>query len=97
MAEYREVRIPTILRVMPLEGSRLRVELGSGSILELDMAGRLGTIRFCPLAEPEVFRSVTTDGQKLRFGKALEITASEVMDLAMIPPPRYTGGSEADG
>ena len=73
------------------------LELGSGSILELDMAGRLGTIRFCPLAEPEVFRSVTTDGQKLRFGKALEITASEVMDLAMIPPPRYTGGSEADG
>ena len=65
MAEYREVRIPTILRVMPLEGYRLRLELGSGSILELDMAGRLGTIRFCPLAEPEVFRSVTTDGQKL--------------------------------
>lgn len=49
MAEYREVRIPTILRVMPLEGYRLRLELGSGSILELDMAGRLGTIRFCPL------------------------------------------------
>ena len=97
MAEYREVRIPTILRVMPLEGYRLRLELGSGSILELDMAGRLGTIRFCPLAEPEVFRSVTTDGQKLRFGKALEITASEVMDLAMIPPGSAAGGALRPG
>ncbi len=68
-----------------------------GSVLELDMSNRLDTIRFCPLREPEVFQSVTTDGRRLYFGRALEITAEEAMSLAMVPPPRYVPGGEKGG
>ncbi len=89
MTEYNREKIPPILKVTPLAHYRLRLELGSGSILELNMENRLHTIRFCPLAESKVFFTVTTDGESLYFGKALEITLREAMDLAMIPPPRY--------
>ena len=89
MSSRSEMQPPTILRVMPLEGFRLR--------LELDMSNRLDTIRFCPLREPEVFQSVTTDGRRLYFGRALEITAEEAMSLAMVPPPRYVPGGEKGG
>lgn len=87
MPAHQKEKIPAILKVEPLEEYRLRVTLGSKSVLQLDMAGRLDTIRFCPLADPAVFSSVTTDGKKLYFGSALEITAAEVMELAMTPPP----------
>ena len=97
MSSRSERQPPTILRVMPLEGFRLRLELGSGSVLELDMSNRLDTIRFCPLRELEVFQSVTTDGRRLYFGRALEITAEEAMSLAMVPPPRYVPGGEKSG
>ena len=105
MSSRSERQPPTILRVMPLEGFRLRLELGSGSVLELgsgsvlelDMSNRLDTIRFCPLRELEVFQSVTTDGRRLYFGRALEITAEEAMSLAMVPPPRYVPGGEKGG
>lgn len=46
MSSRSEMQPPTILRVMPLEGFRLRLELGSGSVLDLDMSNRLNTIRF---------------------------------------------------
>ena len=38
MSSRSEMQPPTILRVMPLEGFRLRLELGSGSVLDLDMS-----------------------------------------------------------
>ena len=41
MSSRSEMQPPTILRVMPLEGFRLRLELGSGRVLELDMSNRL--------------------------------------------------------
>lgn len=97
MSGYQRGKISTILRVTPLKNYKLRLELGSGSVLELDMENRLDTIRFCPLADPEVFASVTTDGRKLYFGNALEITAEEAMDLAMIPPPQYTPADDKHG
>jgi hypothetical protein len=69
LSSRSELQPPTILRVMPLEGFRLRLELGSGSVLELDMSNRLDTIRFCPLRERRSFsRSPRTAEGVLRQG-----------------------------
>ena len=78
---------PLILHVQPLDNYWLRLEMGSGSVLELNLENRLHTIQFCPLKDREVFRSVTTDGEALFFGDALEIGAEEIMNLALTTPP----------
>ena len=96
MGGYPGERTPSILRVTPLTRFRLRLELGSGSVLVLNMKDRLHSIRFCPLAEPEVFASVTTDGETLFFGRAVELTAREAMELAIIPPPQCRIPEEGD-
>lgn len=75
-----------ILRVRALDNYILHLELGNGSVLELDMNNRLDTIRFCPLVDQDVFTSVKTDGRKLIFREVLEITLEEAMMLAVLPP-----------
>ena len=58
-----------ITGVSALPGHRLRIELRTGSVLELHMANRLDSARYYPLRDEELMRSVTTDGSYLRFGK----------------------------
>lgn len=76
-----------ILRVQPLENGRLRLEMKSGSILILNMENWLHTIRYSPLMAPEVFKSVSTDGESLFFGHILKIDAEELTNLALKIPP----------
>ena len=58
-----------ITGVSALPGHRLRIELRTGSVLELHMANRLDSARYYPLRDEELMRSVTTDGnsKRLRF------------------------------
>lgn len=49
MSSRSEMQPPPILRVMPLEGFRLPLELGSGSVLDLDMSNRLNHIPLLPV------------------------------------------------
>lgn len=63
-----EEQPPAIGRVTPLPDYRLELQFTSGSLLILDMANRLDTIRYSPLADGNVFQSVTTDGDTLFFG-----------------------------
>lgn len=76
-----------ILRIQPLDGVRLRLEMKSGSILMLNMANRLHTIRYSPLKEPEVLQAASTDGENLFLGDVLKIDAEELTNLALTVPP----------
>lgn len=95
-SDYRRKEIPNIVSVTPLSDYRVHLVLGSGSTLELNFANRLDTIRYCPLADPEVFASVSTNGWSLSFGRALELSIQEIVELAVIAPPEYLYGGSYD-
>lgn len=83
----RKKQAPAILRVTPLDGHRLSIEFGSGSILELNMENRLRTVRYYPLNDARVFFSAATDGSKILFDTSpkfeLDIFAQEAADMAL--------------
>lgn len=92
---HRNEKVPAILRVTPLEDFRLKVEFGSGSILELNMKNKLCTVRYYPLNDPQIFQTVATDSSKIIFDKQpkyeLDIFAQDAVKIALLP----TGGSKA--
>lgn len=85
-----------ITGVSALPGHRLRIELRTGSVLELHMANRLDSARYYPLRDEELMRSVTTDGSYLRFGKgpdfAVQFSARMAVLMALNPPAHTVSG-----
>ncbi|HWQ62406.1 MAG TPA: hypothetical protein VN521_08860 [Negativicutes bacterium] len=61
---------------------RLEAQLDNGSSITLNMKSRLGTVRFGLLADAEFFRRATTDGLFVRWGNMVEISVSELFQLA---------------
>ena len=64
------------------EEYQVEVLLDNGSSIILSLKSRLGTIRFGPLADPELFARATTDGSFIRWDDKLEISVSELFQLA---------------
>ena len=60
----------------------LEVTFDNGTTVILNMAGRLGHIRFMALADISVFENVSTDGQFIRWGNKAEVSLNEVFQLA---------------
>ena len=71
-----------ITKVIAREQYGLEVRLDNGTIIILNMAPRLKSIRFMALNNQAFFFSATTDGQYIRWGKQVEISLSEVFHLA---------------
>jgi hypothetical protein len=70
-----------ITKVEPLENYCLEVQLENGSSVILSLRGRLGTVRFGLLKDEVFFRSVTTDGNCIRWGNKIELSISEIFQL----------------
>ena len=60
----------------------LEVVFDNGTTVILNMAARLGHLRFMALADVAVFENVSTDGQFIRWGNKAEISLNEVFQLA---------------
>ena len=60
----------------------LEVQLENGSSVMLNFESRLNTIRFGMLSDKEFFKTVTTDGTCIRWNSEIEISLSEVFQLA---------------
>ncbi|MEN6325193.1 MAG: hypothetical protein ABFD18_03145 [Syntrophomonas sp.] len=71
-----------IKTVIPGEDYRLEVLFTNGSSVMLDMADRLNTVRFGLLEDKAFFRRATTDGNIISWDNKIEISASEVFQLA---------------
>jgi hypothetical protein len=71
-----------IAKVTPKERYQLEVQLDNGTTVILNLAARLGTLRFTMLADQSFFDSVTTDGQFVRWRDQLEISVNEVFEMA---------------
>ena len=70
-----------ILAVKAMDGHILQVDFVSGSRLLLDMKPYLDKIRFRPLADPQVWNSVVTNGIFVRFGN-VELSHDEILSMA---------------
>lgn len=85
------MKIPEIQRVTPLPDYRLKLEMTSGSLLILNMADMVGSMRYFPLADTGIFNSVTTDGWALYFDTAgqteVVIQADAAVRMALSVPP----------
>ena len=68
--------------VIPHEDYKLEVQLENGSSVMLDLSGRLNTVRFGLLADKDFFQRAKTDGDFVRWDNKIEISASEVFQLA---------------
>jgi hypothetical protein len=71
-----------IKSIVPLDGYQLEARLENGSSITLDFTGRLHTVRFGLLADPEFFRCVETDGTIIKWKNKIEISAGELFQLA---------------
>lgn len=71
-----------IKSVVPKEDYLLEVQLDNGSSIVLNLESRLQTIRFSMLEDKQFFKTVTTDGVCIRWGNKIEISVSEVFQLA---------------
>jgi hypothetical protein len=64
------------------EDYKLEALLDNGSSIILNLKSRLGTVRFGLLADPEFFHQATTNGHFIRWGDKVEISLSELFQLA---------------
>ncbi len=74
-----------IKSIIPLNDWRLFVEMETGSVIVMDMSHKLDTARYADLRDPELFRSVGTDGDVVSWGAGrVTITARELMDAVFL-------------
>ncbi len=71
-----------ITSVMPKENYKLEVFLDNESSITLNLQTRLETVRFGMLSDIEFFKRATTDGCCIRWGDNIEISLTEVFQLA---------------
>jgi len=71
-----------IKAVIPKEDYLVEVQLDNGNGIMLNMKSRLGAVRFGILADRELFKKVTTEGNQILWEDQVEISASEVFQLA---------------
>ena len=71
-----------IVNIVPQEDYRLLVQLDNGSSIMLNLESRLQTVRFGMLADNALFWQAVTDGSYIRWGDLIEISVTEVFQLA---------------
>lgn len=71
-----------IEKVIPKDKYILEICLDNGNSISLKFLSRLSTVRFALLSDKSFFAEVTTDGTCIRWGDKIEISLSEVFQLA---------------
>ena len=74
--------MPDIINIRPMDGYFMEVKFSNGSTVILNLAKKLCTVRFSPLRDKSLFQSTTTDGNSIRWNELIEISATEVFDIA---------------
>lgn len=71
-----------IKEVLPKDDYRLEVQLENGHSIVLDFTSRLHTVRFGLLADKAFFLRAETDGTLVKWDNKIELSASEIFQLA---------------
>lgn len=75
-------KMRSIKNVVTMDNYRLKVILDNGNSVTLSFESRIETVRFGMLADKAFFEEATTDGSYIRWDNKLEISVSEVFQLA---------------
>ena len=69
-------------------GYKLKVEMGTGTLIDFDFNSRLSSVRFGNLKDEAVFSTVHTDGDYILFQKEgevkIKISPDDFMDLVLV-------------
>lgn len=71
-----------IVSVIPKDDFVLEVVFDNGESVMIDFTCKLYTVRFSMLSDKEYFNTVTTDGIFVRWNYKIELSLSEVLELA---------------
>ena len=71
-----------IVNVTPKDNHCLEVVLDNGNSVMIDFTSRLNTVRFSMLSDKDYFNTVRTDGIFVRWNYHIELSLSEVLELA---------------
>jgi len=71
-----------IVSVIPKDDFVLEVVFDNGESVMIDFTCKLYTVRFSMLSDREYFNTVTTDGIFVRWNYKIELSLSEVLELA---------------
>jgi len=71
-----------IVSVTPKDDYCIEVVLDNGNSVVIDFTSRLHTVRFSLLSDKDYFNTVTTDGAFVRWNYKIEISVSEIFELA---------------
>ena len=74
--------MPDIISIRPMDGYFMEVKFSNGSTVILNLEKKLRTVRFSPLRDKGLFQSAATDGNSIRWNELIEISATEVFDIA---------------
>lgn len=74
--------MPTIRSIRPLEGYQMEINFVNSDTVILDMTNKLRSIRFEPLKDKSLFDSAVTDGESIIWNSMIEISTTEVFQLA---------------
>lgn len=74
----------TIISIQPMNNYTIKVRFNNGIILTLDMKRKLETMRFQQLKDKELFCSAATDGYCIRWNEFIEISVTEIFEIAQI-------------
>ena len=79
-----------ITEVKPAPNHILTVYLDNGSAVMLDMSLKLHTARFAGLTDEEVFMKAATDGNFVKWTPTIEMSITDVLDIAGSAKGRYS-------
>ena len=71
-----------IVNVIPKDNYCIEVVLDNGDSVNIDFKNKLHMVRFSILSDKDYFNTVTTDGIFVRWNYKVEISLSEVLELA---------------
>ena len=84
----RRVQTCFFKSVTALPGHKLKVEMGTGTLIDFDFNSRLSSVRFGNLKDESVFNTVYTDGTFILFQKEgevkVKISPDDFMDLVLV-------------
>lgn len=87
----------TILSIQPLEGYRMEINFVNGNSVILNMTNKIRTIRFEPLNDKSLFDSAVTDGESIIWNSMIEVSTTELFQLAQEFDFRQSGHKNRDG
>lgn len=76
--------MPVIISIQPMSNYLIKVKFNNGTTLTLDMKHKLKTMRFQQLKDKELFCKAVTDGYCIRWNEFIEISVTEIFEIAQI-------------